>query len=110
MELALKLIREAKEQRLTRLDLGNCGLTELPDELFELTWLEELILSRYWRVYYFEKKVDMHFQSQNKGEANNIKSLNSKIKKLKKIKLLIIGNQENFCDLTSLKYLTLSKV
>ena len=42
-ELALKLIREAKETRATRLDLGNCGLTELPDELFELTWLEELI-------------------------------------------------------------------
>ena len=43
-ELALKLIKEAKEKRLTRLDLGNCGLTELPDELFELTWLEELNL------------------------------------------------------------------
>jgi hypothetical protein len=27
-ELALKLIREAKENRATRLDLGNCGLAE----------------------------------------------------------------------------------
>ncbi len=44
-ELALKRIREAKDKRLTHRDLGNCGLTELPDELFELTWLEELILS-----------------------------------------------------------------
>ena len=44
-ELALKLIRKAKQKRLTRLDLGNCGLTEIPEELFELTWLEELILS-----------------------------------------------------------------
>ena len=42
-ELALKLIEEAKEKRLTRLDLGNCGLTELPDEVFELVWLEEWI-------------------------------------------------------------------
>ena len=41
-ELALKLIREAKETRATRLDLGNCGLTELSDELFEWAWLEEL--------------------------------------------------------------------
>jgi internalin A len=41
-EIALKLIREAKETRATRLDLQNCGLTELPEELFELTWLEEL--------------------------------------------------------------------
>ena len=44
-ELALQRIREAKEQRLTRLDLGNCGLTELPEELFELDWLEELFIN-----------------------------------------------------------------
>ena len=31
--LALQRIRECKETRSTRLDLGNCGLTELPDEL-----------------------------------------------------------------------------
>ena len=35
-DLALKRIKEAKDNRLTRLDLGNCGLTELRDELFEL--------------------------------------------------------------------------
>ena len=28
-ELALKLIKEAKEKRLTQLDLGNCGLKAL---------------------------------------------------------------------------------
>jgi internalin A len=44
-ELALQRIREAKEQRLTRLDLGNCGLTEIPDEVSELVWLEKLSLS-----------------------------------------------------------------
>jgi hypothetical protein len=32
--LALQRIREAKEHRLTRLDLGNCGLTELRGTLF----------------------------------------------------------------------------
>jgi internalin A len=42
--LAQQRIREAKEKKLTRLDIGNCGLTEIPDEVFELTWLEELIL------------------------------------------------------------------
>ena len=41
--LAQQRIREAKEQKLTRLDIGNCGLTEIPEEVFELTWLEELI-------------------------------------------------------------------
>ena len=44
-ELALQRIHEAKQHRLTRLDLGNCGLTELPDELFELTWLSALSLN-----------------------------------------------------------------
>ena len=39
-ELALKLIQKAKETRATHLDLGNCGLTELPDALFELVDLK----------------------------------------------------------------------
>ncbi len=43
--LALQLIAENKKTKATRLDLGNCGLTELPDELSDCTWLEELILS-----------------------------------------------------------------
>ena len=66
-DLALKLIQEAKDSRATRLDLGNCGLTELPEELFELTWLEELILNhRYWQ-YDFEKKQGQWIYSDNKG-------------------------------------------
>ncbi|PID45108.1 MAG: hypothetical protein CSB47_10150 [Proteobacteria bacterium] len=43
-ELALKLIREAKEKRLTQLDLGKCGLTEIPEALCELVWLDTLKL------------------------------------------------------------------
>jgi internalin A len=87
--LALKLIQEAKEQRLTRLDLGNCGLTELPDELFELIWLEELILSDSWNEYSFEKKMSEYFRSQNKDKTNNIKSISPKIKILRGLKKLI---------------------
>ncbi len=37
----LEIIWQAKETRATRLDLGNCGLTELPDALFEWARLEE---------------------------------------------------------------------
>ena len=44
-ELALKLIREAKEKNAKELDLSRCGLTEIPDEVFELKQLETLILS-----------------------------------------------------------------
>jgi hypothetical protein len=57
----LEKIWQAKQTRATRLDLGNCGLTELPDALFELTWLEELILSDEWWEYFFEEKKLLSF-------------------------------------------------
>jgi len=41
-ELALRLIEENKKTRATFLDLDNCGLTEVPTEIGELVWLEEL--------------------------------------------------------------------
>ena len=41
-ELALRLIEENKKTRAPFLDLGNCGLTEVPEELGELVWLEGL--------------------------------------------------------------------
>ena len=53
--LALQLIFNAKRTHATRLDLGNCGLTELPEELFELTWLTELMLCTEGAYYDFEK-------------------------------------------------------
>jgi internalin A len=103
MEQALILIKEAKEQGLTRLDLGNCGLKELPDALFELTWLEELILSnRYWS-YSLEERKGEWINSQNKGEDNNIKIISPNIKILKGLKKLIASNQNNLSDLSPLK-------
>jgi len=41
-QLAQKLIAENKETKSTFLDLGNCGLTELPNELLDCYWLENL--------------------------------------------------------------------
>ena len=71
-ELALKLIKEAKEKRLTRLDLGNCGLTELPDELFELVWLEELNLSGKTTFFNYELNELCVTITQNTGIENKI--------------------------------------
>jgi Leucine-rich repeat (LRR) protein len=47
-ELALKLIRENIEKHnrgedASVLDLGNCGMTEVPEELRECVWLETLV-------------------------------------------------------------------
>ncbi len=83
-ELALQLIREAKEQRLTRLDLGNCGLTTLPEELFELEWLEELILSRQpslWPTY-----------EDRRSAAKQISSIPIQIRYLVNLKELTISD------------------
>lgn len=41
----LALILHAKEHKVTRLDLSNCQLVHLPDELFDLQNLETLVLS-----------------------------------------------------------------
>ncbi|OQP58274.1 hypothetical protein A3860_08115 [Niastella vici] len=49
-ELAIKLINEAYEKRSSFLDLGNCGLREIPKEILKLKdFLERLNLSH--RVY-----------------------------------------------------------
>lgn len=117
-ESALELIREAKEKHLVRLDLGNCGLTELPDELFELVWLEELILSSVWLEYSFLKNRFEKLKSTNKGDYNTFDSFNPSIKKLKKLKKLIacgehpygwrIGNLSFLKDLRNLEILSIS--
>src|SRR5271157_3096181 len=44
-DLALQLIAENKRSRATFLDLGNCGLTEVPPEVAELVWLKSLSLA-----------------------------------------------------------------
>ena len=41
-ELALQLIEKEKQERTGKLDLGKYGLSDIPGEVFELTWLQEL--------------------------------------------------------------------
>ncbi|WP_083918254.1 COR domain-containing protein [Methylosarcina fibrata] len=66
-ELALKLIAENKKTRNPFLDLGNCGLTEVPEEIGELVWLEGLLLARAWTV-----NDNKTLISNNSGPDNNI--------------------------------------
>ncbi|MCB0578951.1 MAG: hypothetical protein KDD10_06535, partial [Phaeodactylibacter sp.] len=85
-ELALQLIREAKTKKLKSLNLGSCGLTELPRELFELVWLEELVVSnQQWDE---EKK---EWVKSNPGEPNVLRELPTEIKRLKQLKKLDIS-------------------
>ena len=101
MDQALALIAEAKRTRATTLDLGNCGLTELPD-LSGLPWLEELILSNWWEEYDLEKDEWTDQKSQNIGVFNSIVSLTG-IEGLSALKKLIIAQQTYLSDLTPLK-------
>lgn len=44
--LALQLIAENKRTKATTLDLGNCGLTEVPEEVGDCVWLKRLNLEK----------------------------------------------------------------
>lgn len=77
-ELALKLIRENIEKHrrgedATFLDLGNCGMTEVPEEIGECVWVEELVLSNTWLDY--NNNTGKINESQNTGKSNCIISI-----------------------------------
>ncbi|MEO0434217.1 MAG: hypothetical protein AAF151_21245, partial [Cyanobacteria bacterium J06656_5] len=50
LERALELIEDAAARNLKKLDLSGLGLSELPDELWQLTQLKVLILGKYDRA------------------------------------------------------------
>lgn len=63
--LAHQLIEREKRERTGYLDLGYCGLTELPD-LSELEWLETLIVSNKW--FDLERQVWVARYASNRNE------------------------------------------
>ena len=86
-ELALKLIAENKKNRNTYLDLGNCGLTELPPELGELVWLETLILSGRWYVWTGSRY--QRNETENKGYGNHALVDIALLRKLLQLRTLV---------------------
>lgn len=48
LAIALERIEKCRSTRATELDLSGLGLDEIPPEVFELTWLEKLNVSRNW--------------------------------------------------------------
>jgi hypothetical protein len=94
-ELALRLIAEnkAKHERgedARVLDLGNCGLTEVPLGVLECIWLQELILSKNWLEYNSEKQEWSTRNSRNVGKTNEIMSTSLKTQPKKSRKLEMI--------------------
>lgn len=89
IKLAIEIIQKEKEKQTGKLDLGNCGLTDFPKELFELEWLEELNFSDL----YFDYNTREWEKSLNTGKHNSIlvTKFPENIKRLKNLKILRFG-------------------
>ena len=98
-KFALQLIEENIERNqrgedARSLDLGNCGMTKVPEKIGDLIWLEELILSDGWWEYDLEKMQWEGKPSQNKGEANKIEYLPPTLPFLILLKKIIFSNAD----------------
>ncbi|MCF7966173.1 MAG: leucine-rich repeat domain-containing protein [Methylobacter tundripaludum] len=96
-ELALRLIAENKKTRDIFLDLGNCGLSKVPDEIGDLVWLEGLSFAEEW----WDGK--QWHNCQNNTEKNNIFKLSNCLGQLKQLKRLFLsGNHHKTSGLADL--------
>ena len=92
-ELALQLIEKEKEERTGKLDLGKCSLNDFwPEELFELKWLKELVVSNRW----WDWELREWIESKNRGANNYFSSIPIKIAQLKHLKILKLGGGNQF--------------
>src|SRR5688500_6136216 len=41
----IEIIEREKAEKTGRLDLGQCGLAYIPDDVYEMNWLEDLVLA-----------------------------------------------------------------
>ena len=100
-KLAKRLIAENKKTKAKRLDLGNCGLTEVPEEVGDCVWLENLNLGGEWykENAFIEKGLT---SSENKGKINQINTLSSALAELRNLKHFSISNN----PVTELSYLS----
>jgi Leucine-rich repeat (LRR) protein len=78
------------------LDLGNCGLTEIPVEIIQnADWIKKLILGDSWNEYNEESQEMELRESKNKGEINTLTNIDN-IAQLKNLEHLVISNYRTF--------------
>ncbi len=87
-ELAQQIIDKERTERTGYLDLGRCGLTELPD-LSDLDWLETLNVSDGW----WDWEKGNWIESKNKGAPGKLTFLNAAHLPLGLSKLKLSSNQ-----------------
>lgn len=105
LKLAAEIILKCKQEKSLFLDLGNCGLYSIPEEIFQFEWLEGLNFSSE-----FKNPETGKFQASRNHQSNNIliaDNLNGLIK-LKNLKYLNLSNcrLNNTLSLTKLTSLT----
>src|SRR5208283_1184687 len=108
---ALQLIAENKRTRDTFLDLGNCGLTEVPAEVGDLVWLESLSLESEW--FEWDGLDWQRKESRNTGDSNERLADIRPIARLTNLQTLVIShtqvtNLAPLADLSALQKLDVS--
>jgi internalin A len=98
-ERAKRLIAENKRTRDTFLDLGNCGLTEIPAEVGELVWLESLSFASGW--WEWDGQEWQRTKSRNKGGSNELLTDLAPLAGLSSLRKLVISDTQ-IADLTPL--------
>ncbi len=106
--LAQYLITCNKEERSTILDLGNCGLSEIPDDIAELTWLEVLSFSKTLLVKSFNIEWEYWRWSEtptrNTGPENRITRLPTFLSHLHNLQVLNLSGTQ-ITDLSPIRAL-----
>lgn len=95
-ELVESLLAENKRNRRRTLDLGNCSLRNIPDEVFAHTWLEELSFASCWWDIEDRSCARTVCQSLNPEEPNIIKDVPPDISKLVNLRKLWLNGTEEF--------------
>jgi internalin A len=80
-------IRRAHAEGWTRLDLGNAGLTAIPEEVWELERLEVLVLGRW----YYDHPNHRWAESAHAGPRNAIAIIPEQIARLSRLCELYLG-------------------
>src|SRR6476646_9385911 len=91
-DLARKLIAENKKSKATFLDLGNCGLSEIPNEVAELHWLEFLSLSGAWHEWH-ELGWSIRNSENSAGTNREVRDL-TPLASLTSLKILAISETQ----------------
>jgi len=105
---ALELINRAKSSNPTYLEIGRCGISKLPDALFDkLPDLETLIVSDRWQELKGSQWNEQ--RSRNYSGYNKLTAINPRISELKNLKRFVCSTTNNdfsVADLTPLQGLT----